>query len=127
MPPLPAGTGARGAVFPAAAVPLLFLGLFFVLFSPVILAGDLLAPGDGYRYYLPALKARSSLWSGALFGGFPRFADPEMMTFYPLAALLRVVPVSYNVFVVLGYALAGTLSSAFVTVLTGSRLAGIVG
>jgi hypothetical protein len=114
----------------AVGVPLFYTIVFVALFSTVLIEGRLLAPGDGYRYYLPAFYGSKSLWTPYVLGGFPRFADPEMMTFYPPLVLLGGISGAWNAFVILAYVLASSFTAAFVRQLTDSRvgalLAGLV-
>src|SRR5215211_7067912 len=64
---------------------LLFYSLLYAaFFSPVLLSNRLLAPGDGYVYYLPAFYSRSTLWTTLLQSGYPIASDPQAQSWYPL-------------------------------------------
>ncbi len=102
----------------------IFAALAAALFAPVLLDGRTLAPGDATLYYYPHYVARHWLWTPALYSGYPVFADPQAMTWYPPAMLLGAIPGSWNLFVVLAYAVAGGSMFCFVLRLTGSRSAG---
>lgn len=102
----------------------IFAALAATLFAPVLLDGRTLAPGDATLYYYPHYVARHWLWTPALYSGYPVFADPQAMTWYPPAMLLGAIPGSWNGFVVLAYAVAGGSMFCFVRRLTGSPSAG---
>ena len=54
--------------------------VFFALyFSPVTLAGGVLAPADRYIFFAPALLSEAHWWNHNLYSGFPAFADPQML------------------------------------------------
>lgn len=98
--------------------------LFIAFLSPVIFKGSLLAVGgDGLYIYLPNFYARKVLWDTMLFSGFPMMADPQVMTWYPPAILLSLLPGTWNIFIVLAYVAASSFTYGYVYVLTNSRLA----
>lgn len=103
-----------------------FFTFYILFFSPVLFHQQLLAFGDGIGYYLPAYYSAKSLWTDLIFGGYPLAADPQNMTWYPLALLLSWIPGSWNFFIILAYVLAGSFSYYYVYTLTSSRLAGAV-
>lgn len=103
-----------------------FLLLYVGFFSPVLFSDFLLGPGDGVTYYIPAFYALKTLWSNLIFAGYPVAADPQMMTWYPVARLLYYFPSGWNIFVLSAYVLAATFTFAYVRTIVGSRLAGIV-
>jgi len=98
--------------------------LYLAFFSPVIFSHRLLAPGDGLRYYLPNFYLGRKLWDPLIFSGFPVAADPQAMTWYPLAFILSLFPHSWNVFVMSAYVLASSFTYGYMLTVTGSRLAG---
>jgi hypothetical protein len=57
--------------------------------------------------------------------GYPSMADPQMMFWYPLTLFLRLLPGSWNAFIVLAYILASWFMYLFVRCLTGRDLAGL--
>jgi hypothetical protein len=98
--------------------------LYAVFFSPVIFSGGLLAPGDGIFYYLPNFFSKKVLWEPLVFAGFPVVADPQVMTWYPLAFFFSLLH-SWNAFVISAYVFASCFAYGYVLMLTQSRLAGI--
>jgi hypothetical protein len=102
-------------------------GLYFCcFFSPVLLSGRLLAPGEGLAFYLPAFYAAKSAWTDQIFAGYPLVGDPQMMTWYPLAMLFSRIPGAWNIFVLLAYILAASFAYGYVYTLTRSVLSAIV-
>src|SRR5438876_741284 len=100
--------------------------LFLAFFSPVLLQGNLLAFGvDGLQNYLPFFYSHKTLWDTLLFGGFPMLADPQVMTWYPPAALLSQLPGMWNVFMILAYVAGSCFMYGYVYRLTSSRMAGL--
>src|SRR5277367_4788289 len=102
----------------------LYAALFACWFSPALIGGKYLAPGDGTVEFMPDYLAQRTLWEPALATGFPAAADPQTFTWYLPAALLSWIPGSYNAFVISGYVLAAWFTYLFVFTLTASRLAG---
>ena len=89
-----------------------FYGVLYTLFfSPVVFSNELLAPGDGYVYYLPNFFSKGFLWEPLIFSGFPVAADPQAMTWYPVAAFFSMIH-SWNAFVIMAYVLASCLFQA---------------
>ena len=99
--------------------------LYVIFFSPVIFSGKLLAPGDGYVYYLPNFFSERSLWEPLIFSGFPAFADPQVMTWYPISFIFSFFH-SWNAFVISAYILGSCFAYGYVLMLTQSRMAGFV-
>jgi hypothetical protein len=80
----------------------LFFAVFYVcFFSPVLFAGRVLAPTDSFLFYYPHFNSPFKLWDSLLMTGYPNLADPQLMSWYPLALLLRPIPGSWNTFVLL--------------------------
>ncbi|MEP6922141.1 MAG: YfhO family protein [bacterium] len=101
--------------------------LYLVFFSPILLHGKLLAVGvDAQNLYLPNYYGSKVLWEPLIFGGFPLMADPQVMTWYPPAFLFSLLPGTWNLFVLLAYLAASSLTYGYVYTLTRSRLAGLV-
>jgi hypothetical protein len=120
----PSLLGQRASWLHAIAVLCGFTGFFCLFFAPILWGGWLLAAeGDGLVYYLPAYLSKPQLWTDLLFGGYPIAADPQNMTWYPLAMLLRLIPHSWNAFVLLGYVLAASFAYCYGWITTGSRFA----
>lgn len=105
-----------------------YASLFIVFFSPAFMNGALLAPGgDGINIYLPNFYARKVLWDTLLLSGFPMFADPQVMHWYPPSLLFSMFGGnwSWNVFILLAYLAASCFMYGYVYRLTESRLAGL--
>lgn len=104
---------------------LIFYFLFYILFfPPVIFTGRLLTPGDGTAYYLPNFHLGRMLWDPSLQSGFPVAADPQAMTWYPLALIFSLI-CSWNAFIISAYVLASCFTYGYVFTLTQSRLAAV--
>ena len=100
--------------------------LFLVFFSPVILRGSLLAVGgDGLYIYLPNFYSHKVLWDPLLFSGFPMMADPQVLTWYPPAFLLSLLPGAWNIFIIMAYVLGSSFMYGYVYALTRSRFAAL--
>lgn len=80
-----------------------FAALFVALFSPVLSAQLLLGPGDGAQYWT-FFQRGFLLWNERILSGFPAFADPQQLTWYPL----RWLAPGFNAFVVAAYVVAAT-------------------
>jgi hypothetical protein len=102
-----------------------FMGLFTVFFAPIVFQDFLFGHGDGLSYYLAAYLSPLQLWTDLIFGGYPIAADPQIMTWYPPALLLRWIPGSWNWFNILGFGLAASFAYCYSFITTGSRIAAI--
>ena len=114
--------GARNALREHAAVLAFFIAFYLLYFSPVLLSGRLLAPGDGSVSYLPAIARGWSLWIDELFAGYPAFADTQHFLWYPL----RLVGSHYNALVVSAYVIAAFCTYGFARLLCGSMAGAVV-
>lgn len=99
-----------------------FVALYLLFFGPVLLSGNLMAPGDGANNYLPALVRDWSLWTDQILAGYPAFADPQFLSWYPL----RIFGHHYNALLVSAYVIAAFCSFGYARLITGSVLAGVV-
>jgi hypothetical protein len=118
---------ATGSRTQAPLTALFFAVFYMCFFSPVLFSGKVLAPpADGVLYYYPHYHAPVQLWDPLLMTGYPAMADPQLMSWYPLALLLRYIPGSWNAFVLLAYFLASWFMYLFVRRVTGNDLAGLV-
>ena len=109
----------RAAVF--------FAAFYVCFFSPVLFSGKVLAPPpDATFFYYPHYNSPVHLWDPLLMTGYPAMADPQLMNWYPLALLLRLIPGSWNSFIVLAYVLASWFMYLFVRQVTGKDFAGLV-
>src|SRR4051794_7071200 len=77
--------------------------LYFAFFSPAIFSDRLLAPNDGFLYYLPHYEMPLRLWNPYSMTGFPEFGDPQIMIWYLPRLLLSLIPGSWNLFVISAY------------------------
>jgi len=112
--------------FHVATVALSYSILYLLFFSPAILAGKLLAPGDGLIQSVPAFYSPRTLWSDLILSGFPVAADPTVQTWYPLSILFKQFPHSWNAYVISAYILASCFSYGYVYCITRSKTAGAV-
>lgn len=113
--------------FPAVTAAVGYSLLYTAFFAPVLLAGRVLANGDGFLFGLPAFLSGHELWTDMLFAGYPTAADPQMMAWYPVAAVLSLGGLDgWNLFVLSGYVLASTFAFGYARALTGSTLGGVV-
>jgi hypothetical protein len=100
------------------------LGAAALLFSPALAHARILAFGDGLVESVPAFFAPNERWQPAMLAGFPIYADPNKVFWYPLR-LLRYVPNGFNVYIIAGYALAAWATYGYVRSITGVIAAGI--
>jgi hypothetical protein len=106
---------------------LFFAVLHVCFFAPVWLGGKVLAPPpDATLFYYPHYHSPIRLWDPLLMTGYPSMADPQLMNWYPPALLLRLIPGSWNAFVMLGYFLASWFLYLFVRQATGKDFAGLM-
>jgi hypothetical protein len=106
---------------------LLFYALLFtIFFSSILFSGHLLlAPGDGVFIYLPNFFTKKALWDTLILAGFPRFADPQVMMWYPPALLFSYLPSGWNAFVLMAFILASLSMYGYVYTVTRSRLSAL--
>lgn len=113
-------------VYSSVLVLLFFSLIYIIFFSPALLSGQLLAPGDGLIQSVPAFYAARTLWTNLLLSGFPAAADPTIQTWYPLSLLFSLIPNSWNAFVISAYVLSSCFSYGYVYTLTGSKLSAYI-
>ena len=105
---------------------LFFALLFTIFFSSILFSGHLLlAPGDGVFIYLPNFFTKKALWDTLILAGFPRFADPQVMMWYPPALLFSYLPSGWNAFVLMAFILASLSMYGYVYTVTRSRLSAL--
>jgi hypothetical protein len=96
-----------------------FIAFYMAYFSPALLRGALLAPGDGEVYYFPLFGLPiAKIWNDSILSGYPVVADIQAQTFY----VLRWLSPSFNGHVVLAYAIMAIGMFGLALKLTGSRL-----
>lgn len=96
--------------------------LYALFFSPVLFSNRILAPGDGISYFLPSYYVRTLFWDASVWGGFPSVADAPRMLWYPPALLLRLLPRSWDLFLLSAYLIGSCFTYGYVFALTRSRL-----
>jgi hypothetical protein len=120
----------RGFEAASASRPLLALLFLIVLytafFSPALFSRKILAPADGYLFYYPHYNSSFRTWDPLLMTGYPEFADPQIMRWYPLSMVFHIFPGSWNMFVVFTYVFASWFMYLLVRKLTGTDFAGLV-
>ena len=113
-------------LFHSLLVALFYTFLFVAFFSPSLLRGAPLAVGaDGQNLYIPNFLGRKVFWDTMIFAGFPMMADPQVMTWYPLALLLSLIPGSWNLFILLAYVLTASFMYGYILTITESKLAAL--
>mgnify|MGYP003693703967 CR=1 FL=1 len=63
--------------------------------------------GDALLYYLPNFLAPRVLWDRLILSGFPTFADPQVLLWYPVSMFLSLFEVRSG-FVISAYVMAFT-------------------
>jgi Bacterial membrane protein YfhO len=116
-----------GNLLHASTIVVLYSAFYTAFFLIALLQGRVLAPGDGFVFYGPAFYGERALWTTDLFSGFPVAADPQSMTWYPVAWFFGLFPGSLSWFVISAYVLASTFTYAYLQTLTGSRFASAIG
>ena len=105
------------------------------MFAPALVGHLLLAPDDGYRYYLPIHELTAQAWHAGHVPGWNPFqlsGSPLLATqagaFYPLELLYLVLPDVYanNLYIILSIAIAALGAAAFARRLTGDIPAAVV-
>lgn len=120
-------TKIAGAVRHTLPVLLLYALLFTLLFSHALFSGQIIGLVDAVSYHLPYFYAKKLFWDTLLLGGFPMTADPQVMAWYPPAALFSSLPGGWNLFIISAYVLASSFTYGYVYTLTESKLAGALG
>lgn len=98
-------TSEAGAVREVAFGALVSVLMVLVFFSPALISGSSLAPGDGAISYLPNFySGEFSAWTHAIYSGYPAGFDPQFHRFYLPFWLLP----SYPLFVVSAYVVSAS-------------------
>jgi hypothetical protein len=122
-----ARTQTRAVILHVVSVVAFYSIVFTLFFSPVLFSTNILAPGDGFNFHAPFFYAGRTLWQPLLWGGYPLAADPQAMTWYPVALLFTLVPRGYDAFVVSAYVLASAFAYGYAYRLTRSTFASLAG
>ena len=103
-----------------------FGACFTVFFSPVLFRGRYLAAGgDALGLALPAYLRPPSLWEPNVMLGYPWSSNLDGF-WDPLAAVLRVLPNTFNLYVLAAYVIAAFGAYRLVAIATGSRVGGTI-
>ena len=114
---------------PAAfGVALVGYSLFFLGFFAQSLRGaNEIAPGDALDFGLSTFLAPTTLWTDAMYSGYPIIADPQALSWYPIFHAMRALGFSWTLFEIAGYVLASTTAFLLVRRVTTSTIAGAFG
>src|SRR5579864_7987169 len=85
---------------------LAFIAFFVLFFSPALLHGKYLTWGDGLTEGLPAYFASHSIWEPNIMLGAPWPSNLNGF-WYPIEWVLRLIPNSFNAYMIAAYVLAG--------------------
>jgi hypothetical protein len=116
------GRPAFASHLPVLLAPLFYAFLYILFFSPALLEGRILAPGDGYTSYYPAISIPWQLWEPNILAGYPVFADPQFFLWYPPRWVFR----DYNTFIIFAYVAASSFSFGYIYWKTGSTAAALI-
>jgi hypothetical protein len=105
-----------------------FAAFFTVFFAPVLFSGSYMTGGDGLLQALPTYLGSTPLWEPNMMLGYPLFADPNQAYWYPLLRVTRALPflLSFNIYAVAPYVIAGFGMAAFSRRVSGSTIGGVV-
>jgi len=101
-----------------------YAAFFTLFFWPVLASGTYLTAGDGATLALPMYLGSHPLWEPNIMLGYPWSAGLNAQ-WYPLA-LLRLIPGSFNAYMVLAYVIAAFGTFGLALAVTGSRLGAVV-
>jgi hypothetical protein len=106
---------------------LLLYGLFYLAFFAKTLASGLeIASSDGLRFGFSTFLSPTTMWTDAMYSGYPIIADLQALSWYPVFQLVRALGLSWSMFGIVGYVLASTNAFLLVRRLTGSTVAGML-
>jgi hypothetical protein len=107
---------------------LLAYSLFFLGFFAQSLRGaNEIAPGDALDFGLATFLSPTTVWTDAMYSGYPIIADPQALSWYPVFQLMGALGFSWTLFEIAGYVLASTTAFLLVRRVTTSTIAGIFG
>jgi len=97
-----------------------------LFFSPVLVAGRILAPGDAVHNL--ASFNQNHIWTDLFLCGFALLADPQAFTLYPLRILCQPFgqALGWNLFLILPCILSGLFTYGYAYSLTANRPAAIL-
>ena len=113
------------AAFGAAL--LLYLLFYLAFFRPSLTTGVEIAPGDALDFGLSTFLSPTTVWTDAMYSGYPIIADPQALSWYPVFQLMRALGFSWTLFEIVGYVIASTTAFLLVRRLTASSIAGVFG
>lgn len=111
-----------------AAVPWLGLVVFFavfyvIYFSPALVQGGYLAPGDGEVYYLAFFDLPiGQIWNSSILSGYSIINDIQSQVLYPV----RWLSPTFNALVISAYVVAAVSMFGLALKLTGSRIGAVM-
>ena len=100
----------RGVGDPAA-FGVAFVGyslFFFGFFAQSLRGANEIAPGDALDFGLSTFLSPTTVWTDAMYSGYPIIADPQALSWYPIFHLMRALGLSWTLFEIAGYVLAST-------------------
>jgi hypothetical protein len=107
---------------------LLAYSLFYLGFFAQSLRGaNEIAPGDALDFGLSTFLSPTTVWTDAMYSGYPIMADPQALSWYPVFQLMRALGFSWTLFEIAGYVLASTTAFLLVRRVTRSSIAGFFG
>jgi hypothetical protein len=120
---------AAGVGDPAAfGAALLGYSIFFLGFFAQSLRGaNEIAPGDALDFGLSTFLAPTTVWTDAMYSGYPIIADPQSLSWYPIFHVMRALGCSWTLFEIAGYVLASTAAFLLVRRVAASTVAGVFG
>jgi hypothetical protein len=101
-----------------------FTFFYYLCFLYLVPSGMLIAPGDGWREFVPVFYVQKSLWTDLICTGYPQIGDPQIQFFYPLTLIFQLFH-SYNAFIISAFVLASCFAYLFAYTLTRSKLSGL--
>lgn len=101
---------------------LLFEGMFWGVADP----RHIISGGDGVYQFLPLYQEQPTDWVDTAFGGYPAYADPQGLRYYPVSRIMSALGFSFNQFTVIAFVLAGWFAFMTLFLSTRSRMGAIV-
>jgi hypothetical protein len=102
--------------------------LFYLAFFARSLTGvNEIAPGDALDFGLATFLSPTTVWTDAMYSGYPILADPQALAWYPVFHVMRALGCSWTLFEIAGYVIASTTAFLLVRRVTHSTIAGLFG
>ena len=104
---------------------LLLYALFFLaFFAPSLRGANEIAPGDALDFGFATFLSATTVWTDAMYSGYPILADPQALSWYPVFQLMRALGFSWTLFEIAGYVIASATAFLLVRRVTASTIAG---